>query len=261
LAQVKSLAPALLGTDSAIYFGGSLSVPDSLRKYLPAAFEEGFKKAMEKETDKDKKELAAQMYKALSPTLAAGEVDAAIDFRGPSTAGTYTLVAGIKVQDGINLEKSIKAIINKAPAEEKAKITLDLAKVGTNSIHKIDLGDMPDPEFKKLFGKSDVYIAFREDAMFMTAGENALAAIKAALAIEPKPGPVLRVEVSAARIAPILAREQKNAPQVAKEVFTIKGSDRISLVLEGGKEINLRATMKVQVLAFFLKLDDAKKGL
>ena len=67
LAQVKSLAPALLGTDSAIYVGGSLSVPDSLRKLLPAAFDAGFKKELEKEKDKDKRELAAQFFKALSP--------------------------------------------------------------------------------------------------------------------------------------------------------------------------------------------------
>ena len=136
-----------------------------------------------------------------------------------------------------------------------------MARVGTSSIHKIDLAELPDAEFTKLFGKSDVFFALRDDAMFVTVGENALPALKAILAVEPKPGPVLRVEVSAARIVPLLAKEQKNAPKVAKEVFKEKGSDRISLVLEGGKEINLRASMKVQVLAFFFKLEDAKKGL
>ena len=113
LSQVKSLAPALLAPDSAAYMGFSMALPDSIRKMSLASFDEPLKKLLEKETDKEKKELAAQMFKAYTPTVEAGESDGAIDFRGPSATGKFTVVYGAKVRNGINLEKAVKAWISK----------------------------------------------------------------------------------------------------------------------------------------------------
>jgi hypothetical protein len=262
LSQAKSLAPALLAPNSAFYIGGSMGLPEKLRKTLIPLMDEGFKKALEEEKDKDKRDLMAQLFKAITPTLQSAELDGAFDFRGPSPKDLYTLVAAVKVQDGLSIEKALKQAFDKAPPAEKAMFKLNVDKVGTINIHSFDPGEKADADFTKYFGSGPVYVAFRDDAVFLVVGENALPSLKAALAVSPKPGPVFRVETSLSRLAPVLMKEQKNAPEIAKEVFKVKGSDRISVTLEGGKEINLRATMKVQVLAFFIKLEEAKnKGL
>jgi hypothetical protein len=261
--QSKSLAPTLLSPTSALYLGGSVGLPDRLRKTMIPLMDEAFKKALEEEKDKDKRELLSQIFKALTPTLQAGEFDGAFDLRGPSSKNIYTLVGAVRVQDGLNIEKTVKQIFDKAPPAEKAMLKLNVDKVNSINIHSIDpLADKADEDFKQYFGTGPVYFAFREDAAFVVMGDNALATLKNVLTVTPKPGPMLRMDMSMGRFAQALVKENKAAPQIAKEVFKTRGSDRISITLEGGKELNLKMSMKMQVIAFFMKLDEAKnKGL
>ena len=63
------------------------------------------------------------------------------------------------------------------------------------------------------------------------------------------------------RLAPLMVKDNKSAPAIAKEVFaTDKDGDKIHITIEGGKALQMRLGMKARLAAFFAKLDKAKKN-
>ena len=88
-----------------------------------------------------------------------------------------------------------------------------------------------------------------------------MAALKEALAQTPKASAPLRVELSLAPLAAAMAKDQKAAPQAAKEAFAKdKDGDKIRFTVEGGKALRLRFEMKAQVIKFFSLLERAEKA-
>jgi hypothetical protein len=254
-----SLAASLSSKDSAIFLGANVSMPESLKKEFGDLLDEGIAKVLKDQPDKDQRELVEQAYKALSPTLKAGVLDGGFGLRGPSPKGVYTVVIGARVQDGAALDKLLRQIVAKAPPAEQAKIKLDFDKVRGVGIHRIT-PDGLDADTKKLLGDGPFYLAVREDALFLTAGEDALPAIKDLITVSPQTGPALKFDMSFARSAQLMVKENKAAPDVAKKVFAKDPTgDRLTLTLEGGKELKLRLVGKATLIAFFLELEEAKK--
>ena len=62
-----------------------------------------------------------------------------------------------------------------------------------------------------------------------------------------------------ARVARLMGREEKAAPEIAKKVFTEKGSDRMMLRVTAGGELEVKLSTRTQVLAFGALLDKARK--
>src|SRR4029077_19561586 len=104
-----------------------------------------------KEKDPIKKALAEKLLNAVSPTLKAGELDILVGLRGPDSAGHYSAVVGLKVQDGKAIEQTLKDLIAQLPPPpEGVKIQLDAEKLAGVGLHKIT-GPM-DADAKKIFG-------------------------------------------------------------------------------------------------------------
>jgi len=250
LGKAKSLFGGLIGKDSALNGLINVALPENVNKLLGPVIDEGIKKALEEEKDKAKREQAAKVFKALEPSLKAGELDVAFDLRGPSDKNLYTLVAGLKLKEGEAVEKLVRDLVKDLPEADRAKIKFDAEKAGSVKIHRIDVQKDLDEQLKQLFGDNPIYVAFRSDAVFVGAGEKGLSALKEALVAQPKAAPPFRLEASVARLVPLFAKDQKAILKAAEEAFKEKDSDKVRLVVEGGKALKLRLDAKAQIVKF-----------
>jgi hypothetical protein len=261
LGKAKSIGAGLIGPDSAMNMLVYLMMSDTLKKAFEPVIDEGFKKALETESDKTKRAIANRFLKLIDPTFKSGELDLGLNLRGPNANGFYAGVGALKLKNGLALEKEIKDLLKDAPAEDKKDLDVDFEKVKDVSIHRIRPGKDYSDDAKKIFGENPVYVAFRDDAIFLSMGEGGLAAIKDAITGQAKPSKTLQFEIAMGRIAKLAPpEEQPETTNAAKKAFaTAKNGDRITLSVEGGKSLKLRAAMKAQVVTFFALVAEAQE--
>ena len=260
LATKKSVAVSLVGTDSAANAIVDVALPEKVRQSASDLFIDGMKKGLA--NSPGGAELSDAFVKAATPTLRAGELDAGFDLRGPDAKGLYTLVSGLKVRQGADIEKLLRDIAKAAPAEQN-KLKLDVAKAGDVSIHEIvsDPNQPADPTAQKLFGGTpDIYFAIRDDAILIAGGPDALAVLKDAATAKPAAGPTVQLQVSMSRIAPLLAEQHPAVPDIAKKVFKDGTKDKVRLSLQGGKSMTLKISMDAPLVTFAAQVQEAEQN-
>jgi hypothetical protein len=261
LGQTKSIFAGLAGKNSALSGLTSFVLPARVRKNLGPAIDEAIQKASERAGDEKHKEMVQKLLKAVEPSLKAGEIDAAVDLRGPSDKKHYTLVAGIKLKNGEEVEKTVKDLIQGLPQEQRDHIKVDAHSVGDVHIHEADIGHVLDDNARDMFGNGPAYFAVRSNAVFLALGDNALPALKGALSGAPGAAHMVQVELSVARLAKLMAHDQPAAPKAAEEAFgKNREGDKIRFTLEGGKSLKAQFSVQPLVIKFFDLLEKAKKG-
>jgi hypothetical protein len=226
MAKVKSLFAGMLPEDAAVNGLVNVVLPEGLQKALVGLVEETATNIEGKPGEK--------LIKVLLPSLKAGHLDVAVSLRGPSPKKLYTGILGVRLKDGQAVEKALQTEVAKLPAEIRKRFTFDKG-IGKERIHKIDLKDLlPDGDkVEKIFGQNPVYLAFRDDALFLVVGEKGLVTIKQALKLKPKEAAVFRAEAALGRFAEMVSDD----PQVQQE-FRMLGTIRYTI--EGGKTLTSR---------------------
>src|SRR5262249_12412608 len=186
LAKRQSLFATLAGKDSALSVLFSYAFPERVQKAMGPAVDEAIKSVVEKAHDDTHKQIADKLLHVLAPSIKASEIDTAIDVRGPSSNKHYTLVGGIKLKNGAEVEKTLKEIITGLPDQDRALGKFDGDKAGETAIHKVDFDHFMDDNARTIFGNGAMYVALRANAIYFGVGENGLEAIKGAL--DAKPG-------------------------------------------------------------------------
>jgi hypothetical protein len=260
LAAVKSVAAGLGDPHSAL--GGFLHVvlPEGIRNAMAPAIDEAIKAKMA-DLDEGARGLLTPLVDAITPTLKSGVLDIGVSVRGPGKDGKHTLVGSLQVKDGEGIEKAVRKVLDVLPDEAKKGVKLDVAKAEGVSIHSVKPENVNDAS-RELFGEGPVYVAFRKDAVIFSGGEDALEALKKAVAAEPKAGPSLEVDLSVKRAADLGAKvnpKEKDAVEAAKKAFKEKGSDRVRLSVTAGSKIELKLNVKTAVLTFASLVDKARK--
>ena len=255
--KLQSMFAGLVESDSAASVVMRSILPEDIAKALVPLVREGLRKGVEKE--KDKKELAALVTKLVEPQLKLlGDEDMAMDLRGPSANKLYTFVAGIKVVDGKAMEKALPDLVKEMPKDVQALVKLNATKIGDVAVHQIDVHKKADADFKRIFGDNPLFIAFRTDAVIVACGEKGLAAVKEALALQPKAAKPVAVELSVARLAPL----DKQFPGFSKAAEQLmakeKGGDKVLLTLEGGNALKLQLDAKLTLIPLGMEMDKAK---
>jgi hypothetical protein len=260
LGKTTSLFAGLMGKDSAASLLLSYTLPQRLRKTLAPAIDDAINNILDKQNDETRRSLTEKLLKVLAPSLKAGAIDAAIDLRGPSSKKHYTLVAGIKLKNGKEVERTIKEIVKDLPEEIRDVIKLDAHKAGDVNIHGVEVDRFLDDAAREMFGEEPIYFAVRSNAIYLAAGENSLKAIKEALDAKPGTTRMIHIDLSMAKLARLMARDNPDAPKAAEEAFgKEQEGDRISITLEGGKALKAKLSIKPMVLKFFRLLEEAKK--
>jgi hypothetical protein len=258
LGKVKSMTAALIGTDSAL--GGliDVSLPNKLKSAALALLGEVEEKALAKRRNKIERDILQAVVNAAKPTLEGGILDAGIDLRGPNPDGIYTAVAGVKVKDGEMIDKNLHKIVAELPPEVRELIKLDFDKVDKAVIHRVTARG--DGDSKIPLGDNPIFVAVRDDALLLAAGDKGLEALKEALGSPAKAGPVARVELSATRFAPLMEKDHPGAVKAAHEAFAKdKDADKVRITLEGGQALQVRLTAKTPLIKFLVLLGKLKE--
>jgi hypothetical protein len=263
LGQSQSLFGGLTGPDAAMSALLHVALPDQVRTALGPAIDEGIRSGLAKEKDAAKREQARRFLDALRPTLKAGVFDAGFRLGGPVADQHYTFLGGARLKDGQKLEQALRDLVNILPPREKSLVKLDAEKVGDANVHRLDAQKTFDANARQTLGDNPIYLAVVPDALWLAAGPDGLGAIKAALAAAPKVAPQLQVEMALARLAPAIARGNKqNASQVtqaAAKAFGQGGKDKVVFSLEGGKALRVRFVLDAPVIRFLTALPQAGK--
>jgi hypothetical protein len=252
-----SLFGGLAGKDAAVTLQTHLALPERSLKVFGAALDEQLQKELAKESDKAKREQGEMLLKAFLPTFKAGELDLGMVIRGPSKDKTYTVVGGIKVKDGEGIDKAVREVIAGLPEEKRKDVHLDAARAGSVAIHRVDVSD-PDAKTRDAFGPNAAgYFAVRPDALVFAVGSDALAAVKEAIALEPKAGKPFLLDMALARMAALMEHDNPGAVKAAEDAFGSGGhADQVRIGLEGGKALRLSVRITPQAVNFFSQLKE-----
>ena len=261
LGKSQRLFAGLPGQGSAFSALFAYALPERVQKALGPVVDEAMKNIVEKAKDETHKQLADKLARVLAPSVKAGEVDAAIDLRGPSANKHYTLVGGIKLKNGEEIEKTLKELVSNLPQQVRDMIKLDAVKTSGVNIHRLEFDHFMDDNAREVLGNGAVFVAVRSNAIYFAGGENGLDAIKAALAAKPGAAALFQLDMSLAQLAPLMAREQPAAPKAAEEAFAKNpGQDKISVRVTGGKSLKAEVHVKTAVLKFLAEIGEARKA-
>jgi hypothetical protein len=258
LGPSPSLFAGLLGRDSA--FSGLVHLSlryESVRQTWASLIDAATQTGLQNEKDKTKRARAEKFIQALVPSFKSGELDAGAALRRSGSNKHYTLVAALKLKDGAAVEQAFRAIVQDLAPAERARIKLDLDSLDTTRIHRIDVQKDFDDEARKDFGDNPFYLAIRNDAVFVSGGDDGLKVMKEALAGKAGPAPTLQVELGLARLAPLLTKGKKADSSLAvKKAFgDPPHNDKIRFTIEGGDSLKLRLELNAPVIRFFGLID------
>jgi hypothetical protein len=260
LGKSQSLFAGLIGKDSAASFLLSYSLPERIQKALGPVVDEGVKAAVAKAKDNGQRELAEKLLRVLAPSFKAGEIDAAVDLRGPSANKHFTLVAGIKLKNGDEIEKTLKELIPNLPQEVRDRVKIDVDKAGNVNIHSVDIDRAAGGAMaREIFGNEPLHFAVRPNAMLLAVGEGGLPALKRALIAKPGQADLIHLGLAGAQLAPLMAKQQPAVPKAAEDAFGKNpGQDKVRFSVTGGNALKAEVHLKTAVLKFLVELGEAR---
>lgn len=248
-----------LAFEGALHF----ALPETLQKAFDSVIDDVSSRSLEGIQSVDKKKQAETLFKAMMPTAKAGEYQIVASVIGPKN-DRYTFLGAVKLKDGAKLGNTVHDLVKLAiveiPEAERDKIKLDFDSVGPIKIHRFEAPKNPqlDSLIKDVAGDKYLYLAFRDDALFLALGKEALPTLKAALAkADSASSPPLVFDFDVARMAKLMAQtvEQKD---LAAKLFPNGQNGRVRFSVEGGTSLSARLQMRLNVLEFLVKLKNEK---
>jgi len=262
----KSQSPfaGIVKKDLAFLGAVAVTLPDDVNRAFGKVVDEAMEKGLADVRDEQKKKQAEQLYEALAPTLRGGRLDAFLALAGP-TGKHYTLLAALRLREGDKLGKTVHDLIAQSlkdlPPQEQERIHLDRDSVGAVKVHQFELPapTTADKQFQQLIGAKDLYLAFRDDAVFFAIGKTALPALKEAVANRDAGDvPVFLFNFDVAKMVPVLAKTSEQQ-ELARKVFQPGQESNLRIVASGGDGLTLRLQLKLNALEFLAKMKD-KRG-
>ena len=240
----------------------SLPVAKEIGDLVSDSFERELKERSKKLDSQAGKTLLARFGELIKANLKAQEIDVGVAIQRTAPEGSNTaplvVLGGMKIQGGREAERLVRDATATIKPGEDVKIQFDVARAGDGTaIHQMSgLFEVKDPDLIKSFGKPSVFVAFREDALLVSFGENGLTPLRRALdgfSSPPASGgdePVSTM-IRVARLGDFADKDQEKFLRAAAQVFRGEHAqhDRIHLDLKGdGDGIRLRLAIDAPVL-------------
>ncbi len=264
IGTLKSPLAGMLKNDLAFQGAVHFALPDELNAAFGKVIDEVSQKSLDGIQDPAKKKQAETLFKALLPTAKSGEFQVVAAVLGPKD-DRYTFVGAVKLKDGAKLGSTVHALVKDAlsdiPPAERGKIHLDFDNVGAIKIHKFQLPKdaNTDQLLEQIAGDDHLYVAFRDDALFLALGKDALASLKAAVA-KTQSGDSLPLvfDFDVARMARLMAKNQEQK-DLANKLFPSGKTSRVAVTVSGGSRLTARLEMQLNLLEFLVKLQEKKE--
>ena len=261
LGRESSLFAGMLKADAAMSLVARGGLPDGLRKALGPVIDEGVQTNLTKEKHAAKREQAEKILKALAPSLKAGELDIGASLAKTSDNPNYTIVAGIKLKEGRDIDHAIRDLLKSLPEDARKAIKVE-SEAGDVTIYRLDVHERLDADARRFLGDNPFYVALRSDALLVAGGAGGMQALKDALAAKASTAPPVQVNIAVASLVPLMGKKAKADPvAAARKAFGdgAKNKDRIRFSVESGNSLKIRLTASAAVLRF-LSLMDGKKA-
>ena len=201
--------------------------------------------------------LVDAIFKSLKATVGSGEMDLAAAIRGPNKDGFYTAVGAVHCKEGAQLEKAIRDAVKVLPGQSASYFKFDAHKIGSLSVHEIDLTAEAADVAKAIFGTGNKgYFAFGKDALYASYGPDGLKLLKEA--IEAKPGPAAVFDSSSdpkkakelmKKIIPPDNPNRRGAWGIGAQESLVMGGTKVTV--EGGGHLKVRAQLNLGSMLFF----------
>jgi hypothetical protein len=230
-----------------------------LKRTFEKLIDEVSKEAVEK-ADPNAKAVVQQILETLAPTLKAGEIDASVALNGPDAKGKYSLILAGSVKKGKEIEKLLKEL--SLSAGQVADFDFDVEKIGEFSLHKIKLANGPN-ELEKFFGTMTFWLAISDSTIALSI-EPEGTLIRAGLKAKAVETPILTVEVSTAKLLPIIGQglKEDELKAILKDAFgddNSEGKDKVTVTITSGDQLTVKAKVKGKAVRVFFALDQLKK--
>jgi hypothetical protein len=258
LGDVKSPLAGVFAENQAFQGAVNLKLSADLSKTFADLVAEVKQKSIEGIQSKEKQVQAALLFDALMPTATSGEWHAAAAVLG-AREKQYGFVAAVKLKDGIKLGNTVRDLIAESlkdkaiPDAERDKIKLDFDSVGAVKIHRMQMPKEASDTLQKLTGDDKVYLAFRDDALFLATGQDALPALKTAIGkTDAAASGSLSFDFDMARMAGMMAMTVEEKA-LASKLFPAGQSSRVRFAIDGGPALTVRLQMQFNALEYLMK--------
>jgi hypothetical protein len=174
-------------SDSSILSGRVNTEVDDVRKtYLlriAAALRAGARADAATKTDLNESqrakriEISDKVIEMLEAGVNAGIADGFVEVH-PNPSGKNTLLFGSQAVEGNKVVEILKLVPEAAPNQS---VENNVDREGGVSIHKVVFSSERHPDFARFFGGTELYVGTKDDAVWCTAGENALPELKEAI--------------------------------------------------------------------------------
>lgn len=253
---------AIVGTGTVARGNVKFALTDELMKQYKAGVEDSLKEAI-KDVPADQKELAEAAIAAITPTLKAGELDAAIGMHGPDAKGRYQLVGAVAVKEGKKIETFVKDTVKAFGAfvENDIEFKFDVETVGDFKLHKIVI-KKDDEKLEKTFGTKNIWLATSDACIAFSVEEDA-AMLKKGLKAKPVPAAMLSGEFSVSKLLPLAEMDLKpdEVKAIVKDAFgdaSPTGKDTIRFAVEGGDKLAVKIVVKGKAVKLLAALQTVK---
>lgn len=250
MGKAASVAAGALPADAVLRGSLNITLPAKIASGL-AAYEKNLKAELAKQNDPRVRTAVEGLYDAVMPTVKAGIVDIGFAI-APTVGGKHAIVTTGQVVKGGTIETALKGVLDLIPANDRRKIRLevDMDKVGKTNVHGARI-DTLDAEGKRLLGDGSVTFALRDDALLVAIGERSAEVLKQSVVAAPRPIGVGSLSVSVSKMLGVIPEdEMKRVEPAFKKALMAnpKGSDKVVMTLQGGKELRLELTVPALVL-------------
>lgn len=256
--------------DGSMAFWATFPMAKELRDGIAQGLDSAMTSELAGLSSPEKKKLYTRLAELLKKNLGAPDLDYGVAFGRAATAGGkaphFSLIFGMKVQDGREFEKLVRDALEQEKPEKGMKVEFGVAKAADGTaIHRlsgpIDEKDPKDARIAEAFGKGmSLGFAFRDDAILAVLGEDSTGQLKMALDALASPRPAADgpgVPIAAIiRVADLGAladteKDREDFRRVAEQTFAGENAkkDRLALVVKGeGDGLHLRLSLDVPVL-------------
>jgi hypothetical protein len=184
-------------------------------------------------------------------------MDLAAAIRGPNKDGFYTAVGAVHCKEGVQLEKAIREAVKILPAQESGYFKFDAAKIGTLSVHEIDLTAEAGEPARAIFGNGNKgYFAFGKDALYASYGPDGMKLLKEAIDAKPGPAPVFESSSDGKKASALYKKLFPADNPNARRAFAFGAQESMfmggfKVTVEGGEHLRVRARMNLGSFIMF----------